>query len=85
MGKEVAMSAALTELGDLLEARLEQAIVDWRVAHDELTVVVVSDHLLRVLKLLRDDARCQFSVLIGFPKQRPFLLVPNPCFLQVRI
>ena len=39
-------------------------MVAWHVSYGELTVTVVRERISQVLKYLRDDARCQFSILI---------------------
>ena len=58
------MDEALNELGDYVAGALSDAVVEWHIAHGELTVSVVREHIVPVLKYLRDDARCQFSVFI---------------------
>ncbi|MGI9386080.1 MAG: NADH-quinone oxidoreductase subunit C [Methyloligellaceae bacterium] len=58
------MDEALNDLGEYVAGALSDAVVEWRVAHNELTLVIVRERILPILKYLRDDARCQFSVLI---------------------
>ena len=58
------MDEALNDLGDYVAGALSDAVVGWHVSNGELTVTVVREHIVQVLKHLRDDARCQFSVLI---------------------
>jgi len=58
------MDEALNELGDYVAGALTDAVVAWHVSYGELTVTVVRERISQVLKYLRDDARCQFSILI---------------------
>ena len=58
------MDEALNDLGDYVAGALSDAVVAWHVSYGELTVTVVREHISQVLKYLRDDARCQFSILI---------------------
>ena len=54
---------ALSDLGEFVAAKLgDDANV--KVAHGELTLTVDRANIFKTLKLLRDDARCQFEVLI---------------------
>ncbi len=55
---------ALSDLGEHLGTRLGQAVLSATVSYGELTVVVARDEILKTLKMLRDDARCQFEILI---------------------
>ena len=55
---------ALKELKEHIELALDQEIAEAVLADGELTVVAVSEHVVRVLKFLRDDARCAFTVLV---------------------
>ena len=57
-------SEVLIDLVDYLSSRLGTALVESAVAHGELTITVVAHEMRSVLKLLRDDARCQFEVLV---------------------
>jgi NADH-quinone oxidoreductase subunit C len=58
------MDETLKELGEYIEAALENEIVEWRVAVHELTVEVTPASILKVLKFLRDDSNCGFVCLI---------------------
>ena len=58
------MSETLSELGDYLEIKLGEALRSARVDRDELTLEVERGLISRVLRLLRDDGRCRFEVLI---------------------
>ncbi|MGI9410934.1 MAG: NADH-quinone oxidoreductase subunit C [Hyphomicrobiaceae bacterium] len=55
---------ALTDLGEYLDAKLGNALLGTKVAHGELTITVTRESILTTLRLLRDDARCQFEILI---------------------
>lgn len=52
------------DLGEYLSSKMATAFLGAKVAFDELTINVARDQILRVLKFLRDDARCRFEVLI---------------------
>ncbi|MEM7620227.1 MAG: NADH-quinone oxidoreductase subunit C [Pseudomonadota bacterium] len=58
------MDEALKETGELLEATLGVALINWKIAHGELNLTVPRSEILKVLKFLRDDSRCLFRVLI---------------------
>jgi len=59
-----AMTEALRELGEYIAAKIGDAFVSSKVAHDELVVVVARDALEDVLRMLRDDSNCLFKVLV---------------------
>ena len=61
---QIVMDETLNVIGDSISKRLEQAVVDWHVSFSELTLNVTRDHILTVLKFLRDDAQCRFEILI---------------------
>ncbi len=58
------MNEALRELAEYIDAGLPGEIVESRVAHDELTVVVGAASLVRLLTFLRDDSNCLFKQLV---------------------
>ena len=58
------MSDALSGLGDIIAQRLGPAVVDRHIAHGELTIVTTGDHIVDVMRTLRDDPGCRFEVLI---------------------
>ncbi len=58
------MDEALSDLGEYIAGTLDKDLVDWKVAYGELTVVVSRGKIVDVLKFIRDDARCRFSILI---------------------
>jgi NADH-quinone oxidoreductase subunit C len=53
-----------TELGDYIASKLGAALVSWQVKHGELTLTAEAEHIVPVLKTLRDDGRCRFELLI---------------------
>ncbi len=55
---------ALNELKDHIGLSLEQEIAEAVLENGELSLVAVPEHVVRVLKFLRDDARCAFTVLV---------------------
>ena len=64
MAETDAMAEGLADLGEHIEAGLGDAVAERGVAYGELTLVVAADRLLKVIKFLRDDPRCQFHNLI---------------------
>ncbi|MGI9521634.1 MAG: NADH-quinone oxidoreductase subunit C [Hyphomicrobiaceae bacterium] len=64
MAEKKRESEVLSDLVDYLGSRFGAILVESAVAHGELTITVVPREIRSVLKLLRDDARCQFEVLI---------------------
>ncbi len=58
------MKDGLDELGGYLVENLSEASAATTVSHGELTLSVTADKIAEVLTLLRDNARCQFEVLI---------------------
>ncbi len=54
----------LRELAEHVTGELDSAVVTSVVDHGELTLTVVADQLLKVLKFLRDDPTCRFVVPI---------------------
>jgi NADH-quinone oxidoreductase subunit C len=58
------MSEALTELGAMIALKRPNAVLANEVAHGELTLTVVLQHLEELVEFLRDDASCRFSSLV---------------------
>lgn len=58
------MDDALEELGNYVSGKISGALQAKKVAYGELTLTVARSQILSVLKLLRNDARCRFEVLI---------------------
>lgn len=58
------MDDILQDLGSYIEVQQSQALVSWKVAYGELTLLASVDKIVHLLSFLRDDPRCMFSVLI---------------------
>lgn len=58
------MDEALKELGGTIAAALPDDVKGTVVAHGELTVTARADQVVKVLKFLRDDSNCKFTILI---------------------
>ncbi|MGE4562420.1 MAG: NADH-quinone oxidoreductase subunit C [Rhodospirillales bacterium] len=58
------MNPALQDLGEYITDTFLDEIVERQLRLDELTVTVRRDEILEVLKVLRDDANCQFKQLV---------------------
>ena len=58
------MNDALTELGSYCASKLPDKAAATSVRHGELTLSVEPQNIIPTLKLLHDDARCRFEVLI---------------------
>jgi len=54
----------LSDLGETLAARLSEAVIGTEMRFGELTLTVKREHIIPVLKVLRDDGACRFEVLI---------------------
>ena len=54
----------MTELGAHLSAALSDDVRSVDVAHEELTLTIHRDRVVKVLRFLRDDALCRFTTLI---------------------
>ena len=58
------MNEALTALGAHVAAKLGDALLDSRLVYNELTLRVVPDRIVDVLRFLRDDPECRFVCFI---------------------
>ena len=58
------MNQALQDLGDYIQGAMQGALLQATQDHDELILVCPPDRLVRLMRLLRDDASCLFKVLI---------------------
>ena len=58
------MSEALTELGNLIQSRNQDAVRDFAVANGELPVRVSAVHVVSVIEFLKTNSACKFSSLI---------------------
>ena len=54
----------LTALAERIAERLPHACKSHRVVQDELTLLIERDHIVAVMKFLRDDSECLFETLI---------------------
>jgi NADH-quinone oxidoreductase subunit C len=58
------MALDLTALGDHIARAVSGAVVDQKLDRGELTLIIGSDALPRVVELLRDDPECEFRLLL---------------------
>ena len=58
------MDESLTELGEHIAGALENEVTGFDVSFGELTVLARAEQIVKVMKFLRDDPACRFSVLI---------------------
>ncbi len=58
------MSEALTELGQHIEAKRTDCVLNWAVAHGELTLEVTATSLVSFVEFLKADRNCRFSTLV---------------------
>ncbi len=58
------MSAELQALGEHVASALGEAVTDWAIAYDELTMVVRGEDIVRAVTFLRDDPKCRFVSFI---------------------
>jgi NADH-quinone oxidoreductase subunit C len=54
----------LTDLGDIISAAQANDVTGFKVANGELSIDVAPAGINRVLKYLRDDANCKFTILV---------------------
>ncbi|MEM7426576.1 MAG: NADH-quinone oxidoreductase subunit C [Pseudomonadota bacterium] len=54
----------LREIAEHVSGELENEVLGTELAHGELNITVVGEHVLKVLKFLRDDPTCKFVVPI---------------------
>lgn len=58
------MDNSLSELGEYIALKLGEAVEGYGVAYEELTLEVKSDAIVNVMRILRDDPRCQFICIV---------------------
>ncbi|MFZ4806979.1 MAG: NADH-quinone oxidoreductase subunit C [Hyphomicrobiaceae bacterium] len=58
------MDDTLKELGEHIAARGGPAVSGWRIAFGELTIDADRDRVVGLFKMLRDDTRCRFEILL---------------------
>ena len=57
-------SAALRDLGDIIQAQLPDAVFSKSVANDELTLTVAAERIYETVKHLKEHPACQFTTLV---------------------
>lgn len=55
---------ALTELAAHVEGRMPDALRSWHIRVGELTLLAERDHIVALLRFLRDDQQCNFETLV---------------------
>lgn len=58
------MSEALNELGAYIELKRPDCVVEWGIAHGELTVEATPSSLAGFMEFLKTDPTCRFSSLV---------------------
>jgi NADH-quinone oxidoreductase subunit C len=58
------MNDALNDLGEYIASKAGEHVVAWEIGLGELMITTSRDGVIRLMKLLRDDANCLFKVLI---------------------
>ena len=58
------MSKALRDLAEYIESKRADCVLDWAVAHDELTVTVALPNIAGLAEFLRRDQNCAFTTLV---------------------
>lgn len=58
------MDESLKELGEHIAGSLENEVTGFDITFGELTVLARAEQIVKVMKFLRDDPACRFSVLI---------------------
>jgi NADH-quinone oxidoreductase subunit C len=58
------MAEKLNALGEHLAKTLGEALADWEIAYNELTLTVTREQIADVIRTLRDDPKCLFTCLI---------------------
>ncbi|MEO0619720.1 MAG: NADH-quinone oxidoreductase subunit C [Pseudomonadota bacterium] len=58
------LGATLTDISEYTAAKLQDAIIETRDDFGELTLIVAREQIVKVLRFLRDDRRCEFTCFI---------------------
>jgi NADH-quinone oxidoreductase subunit C len=58
------MDETLKDLGEMIAAAPGAPVLEWRVAHGELTVTVAAEEIVAFVRMLRDDPRLAFVSFI---------------------
>ena len=61
------MSEMVSELGSLIEAKQEDAVLSSEVSNDELVVEEIPSKIVKLIDFLRANSNLQFSTLIDIP------------------
>jgi NADH-quinone oxidoreductase subunit C len=58
------MTKALKDLGDYIDSKRSDCVLEWEVARDELTVTVALANIAGLVEFLRSDQNCDFTTLV---------------------
>jgi NADH-quinone oxidoreductase subunit C len=58
------MTKALKDLGEYIESKRSDCVLEWEIAHDELTVTVALANIAGLVEFLRSDQNCDFATLV---------------------
>ena len=58
------MNQALTQLGELIEAKRPDCVLGWEVAFDELNVDVALNNIVGLVEFLKTEPACRFTSLV---------------------
>jgi len=58
------MTRALKDLGDYIDSKRADCVLEWEVAHGELTVTVALANIAGLMEFLRSDQNCDFTTLV---------------------
>jgi len=58
------MTEALKELGEYVAAKRPDCVLEWDVAHDELTIGAALPNIVGLVEFLKTDPSCRFSTLV---------------------
>ena len=58
------MDDALDKLGETIASALPGSVLGHGIAHGELTITALAPDIIKVVKFLRDDERCQFWSIV---------------------
>lgn len=69
------MDDGLKDLAEHIALSEPHSVQKWEIHHDELTIFGVRDHIVSLIKFLRDDSQCRFETLIDlcgvdYPERR---------------
>ncbi|WP_422072785.1 NADH-quinone oxidoreductase subunit C [Tranquillimonas rosea] len=58
------MSEALNELGEHIEAKRPDCVLNWHITHGDLTLTIAPSSLVSLVDFLKTDRTCRFSTLV---------------------